>query len=603
MAQEKQIILVPDYITVRELAQLINASPIEVMKQLIGNGIMASINQQIDYDTAAIVIEELGYEAQSASAAVAQAERQKAAESQEWRRVYAAERPENLKVRPPIVTILGHVDHGKTSLLDTIRKAKVAAGEAGGITQHIGAYRAVHNGRQITFLDTPGHTAFTAMRARGAQGADIAVLVVAADDGVMPTTREALSHARAANVPIVVALNKIDKRNANPEKVKQELAELGLVPDEWDGDTLVVPVSATQGQGIEDLLEAILLVADDNQIVANPDADPTGTVLEGEMDRNRGVMATLLVQNGTLRLSDVIVAGEAFGRIKAMFDEHGKAVKEAGPSMPVAVLGLSGSPQPGDSFEKVKNEKTARGITEDRHQAASDAKGQPVKAAFTLEDLFAQFAANEVKELNLIIKADVQGSLQPIVDSINDLDAKSDTTDEHIGVRILRADIGNVTENDVMLASASGAIILAFSVDVDNAARRSADSQGVDIRSYNIIYKLLEDVELALHGMLEPVYADKTIGIAEVRQVFKIPRIGNIAGSFIRDGEARRNARVRVKRGGEILIDNATVGSLKRMNEDVREVRTGFECGIGVNNFNEYKPGDIIEFYVSERVT
>lgn len=599
MAQEKQIILVPDYLTVRELAALIDASPIEVMKQLIANGIMASINQQIDFDTAAIVIEEMGYEAQSASAVTAKEEREKAAQSQEWRQVYAAEKPENLAIRAPIVTILGHVDHGKTTLLDTIRKAKVAEGEAGGITQHIGAYRATHNGRQITFLDTPGHEAFTAMRARGAQGADIAVLVVAADDGVMPTTREAINHARAANVPIVVAITKIDKRNANVEKVKQELADVGLVPDEWDGNTLVVPVSATNNVGIEDLLEAILLVADDNEIVANPQANPTGVVLEARVDPSRGVITTLLVFNGKLERGDIVVVGEAHGRVKAMFDENGKQVKEAGPSMPVAVLGLNQLPQPGENFVTVKDEKAARSIVSERKDTSAAARQETSRPAFTLEDMFAQFKAGEAKDLTLIIKVDVQGTLQPILDSINQI---SEQNSEGIHIRILSADTGNISESDVMLASASGAIIIGFSVDIDNAARRTADSQGVEIRQYNVIYKLLEDIELALEGMLEPVYADKVIGVAEVRQVFKISKVGAIAGSYIREGEARRNAKARVKRGGQVMIEGKGVSSLKRFNEDVREVRTGFECGIGIDSFNDFHVGDLIEFYISERV-
>ncbi len=600
MAQERQVILVPDYLTVRELADLISASPIEVMKQLIANGIMASINQQIDFDTAAIVIEELGYEAQSQSALVAQEEKENAAKSQEWRQLYIAEKPENLQKRPPIVTILGHVDHGKTTLLDTIRKAHVADGEAGGITQHIGAYRALHEGRQITFLDTPGHEAFTAMRARGAQGADIAILVVAADDGVMPTTREAINHARAANVPIIVAVTKVDKRNANIERVKQQLAELDLVPDEWDGTTMVVPVSAPDGTGIEDLLEAILLVADDSDIVANPNTDPAGVVLEAEVEGGRGVMATLLVLNGTLKRGDTIIAGGTYGRIKAMFDETGKQLKEAPPSTPVAVMGLSDLPEPGNSFETAKNEKVARATIDERQSEIDANVVDGVRAAFTLQDVFAQFAAGKSKELNLIIKADVQGSLEPITTRLDNL---SETNPEGIRVRILAADIGNISENDVMLASASDAIVLGFNVEIDNPARRSADSQGVDIRLYSVIYKLFEDIELALQGMLEPVYADKTIGVAEVRQVFKISKVGAIAGSYVREGEIRRNAKVRVKRNRNVLVENVTVSSLKRVNEDVREVRSGFECGIGLDGFNDFQDGDLIEFYVSERVS
>ena len=598
MAQEKQLILVPDYLTVRDLAELINASPIEVMKKLIANGIMAKINQQIDYDTAAIVIEEMGFEAQSESAVKAAEEKKRRAETttQEWRKVYTEERPENLQHRSPIITILGHVDHGKTTLLDTIRKTRVAEGEAGGITQHIGAYRVQHtDGRWLTFLDTPGHEAFTAMRARGANGADIAILVVAADDGVMPTTREALSHARAANVPIVVAITKVDKRNANPEIVKQGLAELDLIPDEWDGDTLMVPVAALKGDGIDDLLEALLLVTDDMEIVANPKSDPTGVVIESKVEPSRGTMATLLVLNGTLKQGDTIIAGESYGRIKAMFDDAGKAVKEAGPSVPVSVMGLNEPPQPGDVFRKVKNEKEARAIVAEEQELA---QSESQVRKLSLEDMFAQFTAGETKELNLIVKADVQGSLEPLINSLQDLSEKNS---EGIKVRILSSDVGPVSENDVMLASASGAVILAFTVGVDNAARRVAANQHVDIREYNIIYKLLEDVELALHGMLEPVYEPKVIGSAEVRQVFELSR-GNIAGCYVLEGEIRRNAKCRVVRNSKVLIEETGVGSLKRVKDDVREVRAGFECGINLDKFNDFKEGDIIECFIMERV-
>ncbi|MEP7290461.1 MAG: translation initiation factor IF-2 [Chloroflexota bacterium] len=602
MSQEKQVILVPDYLTVREVAELIEASPIEVMKRLIANGIMASINQQIDFDTASIVLEEMGYEAQSASAATAKAEREERAETaQTWRKVYAQEKPENLTVRPPIVTILGHVDHGKTTLLDTIRKAHVADGESGGITQHIGAYRVTHNERQITFLDTPGHEAFTAMRARGAQGADIAILVVAADDGVMPTTKEALNHARAANVPIIVAITKVDKRNANVERVKQEISELGLVPMDWDGETFVVPVAATRnGEGIEDLLEAILLVADENEIVANPNASATGVVVEAEVDRTKGSIATLLVTNGTLNTGDVVIAGLTYGRLKAMYDQTGKTIRSAGPSVPVVVLGLSDVPLAGDSFEVVKNEKIARGIIETRQEASDEANAPGARAAISLEDIFAQFNQGKAKELNLIVKVDVQGSLQPVIDSLRTIE---ENNSEGIRVRVLSSGIGNISESDVMLASASGAIILGFHVDTDTAAKRHSESMNVEIRLYTIIYKLLEDVELALNGMLEPVYADRTTGTAEVRQVFHIPRIGTIAGCMVRDGEIKRNSKARVKRNGQVVAENITIASLKRVAEDVREVRAGFECGIGLSNFNDIQDGDHIECYVSERVS
>jgi translation initiation factor IF-2 len=598
MAQEKQIILVPDFLTVRQLAELISASPIEVMKRLISSGIMASINQQIDFDTAAIVLEEFGYEAQSASAIAAAEEAQKRAanSTQSWRKVYTTEKTADLQRRPPIITILGHVDHGKTTLLDTIRKSNVADGEAGGITQHIGAYTVNHNDRQLTFLDTPGHEAFTAMRARGANGADIAILVVAADDGVMPTTREALNHARAANVPIVVAITKIDKRNANIDRVKQELSELGLTPDDWDGETLMVPIAAPKGEGIDDLLEALLLVADDQQIIANPNADPTGIVIEARIDPSRGTIATLLVLNGTVHRGDVIVVGMSHGRIKAMYDQTGKPVDEATPSMPISILGLDDPPAPGETFEKVKNDKIAREIVETRYSNREVA--QKAGRAVTLEDIFAQLNASSKKELNLIVKADVRGSLEPVVNSLNEL---SNTNAEGIKVRILLADVGNVSENDIMLASASSAIVIGFNVSVDNAAKRSAETQHVDIRRYTIIYKLLEDMELALKGMLTPVFAPKTIGVAEVRQIFSISK-GNIAGSYILEGEARRNAKARVRRGNKIIFEEGGISSLKRMKDDVREVRTGFECGISLDGFNDFSIGDRIEFFVMERV-
>ena len=594
-AKERKTVEIPEFLTVRELADLIGASPIDVIKELMSNGIMASINQQIDYDTAAIVASEMGFEPEPVAVEEEAGPEEEAVPG--WRQIYEGEDPSRLVERPPVVAILGHVDHGKTSLLDRIRRTNVQAGEAGGITQHIGAYQVEHNGRKITFLDTPGHEAFTSLRARGAQGADIVVLVVAADDGVMPQTREAISHARAAHVPIIVALNKIDKPNANPDHVKQQLAEVGLVPDEWDGDTMVIPVSAVTGEGIEDLLEAILLVADEVGIKANPDGRVAGTVLEAELDRSRGVMATLLVQNGTLRRGDTVLAGTAYGRIKAMFDERGKAIKEAPPSTPVRVMGLSEVPVPGTLFEIVKDEKTARRIAEERAEAAKAAI-RP-KSTPTLEELYERFQAGEVKELNLIIKADVQGSLEPIVSSLEKLSVEENEAE--LKVNILHADIGNVSESDVMLASASDAIIIGFQVGVDAAARRRADSEGVEIRLYDIIYKLIEEVEQALEGLLEPVYEDVVIGVAEVRQVFNIPRVGQVAGCYVREGEARRNAQARIIRNHQVIYQGA-VSSLKRFQEDVREVRTGFECGIGIEGFHSFEEGDVIQFTVRQRV-
>jgi translation initiation factor IF-2 len=595
-AQERKVVEIPDFLTVRELAQLIGASPIEVIKELMSSGIMASINQQIDYDTAAIVVSEMGFEAHPEAAEPEPEE--EIGPGAPWRRFYEGEKNEDLIQRPPVVTMLGHVDHGKTSLLDKIRMTNVQAGEAGGITQHIGAYQVEHQGRKITFLDTPGHEAFTTIRARGAQGADIAVLVVAADDGVMPQTREAVAHARAARVPILVALNKIDKSNANPEMVKQQLAEIGLVPDEWDGDTLVVSVSAKTGEGLEDLLEAILLVAEETEIFANPKAGAAGTVLETELDRSRGILATLLIQNGVLHVGDVVLAGKAYGRIKAMFDEHGQEVSQATPSTPVRVMGLSDIPPAGILFEVVKNEKVARSLIEERREAERAARGP--RPVVSLEELYRQFQAGEAKELNLIIKADAQGSLEPIVSSLERLDVQEDG--KQLNVRVLHAETGDITESDVMLASASRAIVIGFGVDADLAARRLADSEGVEIRTYDIIYKLIDDVEQALRGLLEPVYQDVVIGAAEVRQVFRISRVGNIAGCHVREGEARRNAQARVVRDKQV-IHEGSVSSLKRFQEDVREVRTGFECGIGLEGFDDFQEGDVIQFYVRERVT
>ena len=602
MAETAKKILVPDYLTVRELADLIESSPIDVMKRLITNGIMASINQQIDFDTAAIVIEEMGFAAQSASAVAAVEEEEKRAEEREekWSAMYEGETPDTLTSRPPIITILGHVDHGKTTLLDTIRKTAVAEGEAGGITQHIGAYQAIHDGRTLTFLDTPGHEAFTAMRARGAHGADIAILVVAADDGVMPTTREALDHARAANVPIVVAITKVDRQNANPDIVKQQLAELELVPDDWDGTTMMISVDSLLGEGIDDLLEALILVTDDNEIVSNSEGALRGTVIEAEVDKSRGTMATLLVMNGTMKRGDAIVAGTSFGRVKAMFDSTGKPVKTAVPSMPVAVLGLDSPPAPGVMFEAVANEKTARGIADGRRIEERERQvGGQVQAAVSLEDLFQQFQSGNAKELAMVLKTDVQGSIQPIVDELKNI---SQRNEEGIEVRVLRQEVGRITETDVMLASASKAIIVGFNVGVDNAAQSSAEVQAVEIREYNIIYKLFEDIELALHGMLEPKFGDQIIGVAEVRQTFRIPRSGVIAGSMIKEGEARRNAKARLKRGDKIILEGVNVSSLKRFQDDVREVRSGFECGIGLDGANDIEEGDIIEFFVRVRV-
>ena len=596
MAVEERVVVLPDSLTVRELADSIDISVIEVMKVLIANGIVASINQQIDFDTASIVCSEFDIEALSQSSLAELAEKEEAAQAQQWRQIYIDEKPENLKRRPPIVAILGHVDHGKTTLLDTIRKAHVAEGEAGGITQHIGAYRAQHDGQQITFLDTPGHEAFTAMRARGAHGADIAVLVVAADDGIMPTTREAITHARAANVPIVVAVTKMDLPSANLERVYQQLAEADLVPAIWDGTTMVEAVSGISGDGIDDLLEAILLTAGEHDIVANPRANPSGVVLEAEIDPSRGVIATLLVLNGELKRSDTLMAGSTSGRIKAMFDENDRRINVAGPSTPVAVMGLGDLPQPGDSFQWMKNDKSARRLL---HERAGDVEqGSGRMDVLSLDDVFARFSRGDTKDLALIIKADFQGTLQPIVES---LEKMSDENSDGIQLQILAADIGSIGENDVNLAAASNAIIVGFNVEVDSTARRVADSQGVDIRTWNIIYNLLEDIELAMHGMLEPEDVEEKLGRAEVRQIFSNSRVGNIAGSFVREGTIQRNARARVIRAERVLAEDLRVGSLKRVRDDVREVRAGFECGISLERHSDFQEGDIIEFYVIRR--
>ena len=536
MTDTQTQIELPAFITVRDLAEQMNVSPIAVVKELMSSGIMANINQEIDFDTAAIVAEEMGFSVISHEEILAEeAEAERLEDQAEWRKILAGESAADLVNRPPVVTMLGHVDHGKTSLLDLIREANVQVGEAGGITQHIGAYQAVQDGKLITFLDTPGHAAFTAMRARGAQATDIAILVVAADDGIMPQTREAADHARAANVPIIVALNKIDLPSANVPRAMQQLAEIGLVPDEWDGDTMVIQVSAKEKLGMEDLLEAILLVAEDLNPRANPAASPTGTVLEAKIERGKGVTATLLVQNGTLKMGDTLLVGENYGRIKAMYSFLGQKINEASPSTPVSVSGLKDIPQAGEQFRVVKNEKEARAIISDIQSSRQITR--QADSVMSLDDFFSRLQEGDSKTLNLIIKADVQGSLEPIVNSLEDID------DPEVSIAILLAATGNITESDVMLASASQAVILGFNVTADPIAQAAAASEGVDINIYSIIYKLFEDVEKALKGMLDPVYEDVLIGRAEVRAVFKIRGLGNIAGCYMRTGVARRNAK------------------------------------------------------------
>ncbi len=587
-----KIVEIPSTVTVRDLASMIEVSPIDIIKQLMANGVMANINQQVDFDTAAIVIGEFGFEAEQLVAEDKDLE--DAGELPLWRQLIEEEDPKNLKDRPPVVTILGHVDHGKTTLLDAIRLTNVAEGEAGGITQRISAYQVEHNERSITFLDTPGHAAFTAMRARGAQGADIAVLVVAADDGVMPQTREALAHIRAARVPIIVALNKIDRPNSNPDKVKQELSDIGLIPDDWEGDTMVVPVSAKEKEGLEDLLEAINLVADSTEIKANPSGKVIGTVIEAELDKAKGVVATFLVQNGTLRIGDAILVGTSCGKIRAMFDFQGGPIKVARPSMPVSVMGLSEVPPAGELFTVVESEREARIIVEKRKIEQRERSRGTLKAQ-SLEQLFAAYKAGEVKELRLVIKADVQGSLEPIVTSLEKLSAGE------IKVNILHAGTGNISENDVMLATASQGIVIGFNVTADQVAKNCADVEGVDIRVYDIIYRLTEDIELALKGMLEPETRRVVLGQARVREVFRIPKLGNIAGCVVIEGEIRRNARMLVLREEDELF-NGPISSLKHEKDDVRDVRDGFECGIGLKGFESFKEGDILECYTEETV-
>lgn len=579
----------PSSIVIRDLAQMLQKSPIDLIKKLMSNGVMATINQAVDFDTAAIVVAEYGFEAVPE---VVQETKKETGEVPLWRRAIAGEDASQLKSRAPVVTILGHVDHGKTTLLDAIRQTNVAAGEAGGITQHIGAYQVEKKGRLITFLDTPGHAAFTQMRARGAQGADIVILVVAADDGVMPQTKEAIAHAKAARVPMIVALNKMDKPNANPDRVKQQLAEQELVPDDWGGNTMVVPVSAKQNQGIDDLLEGILLVAESSDIKANPNGKVIGTVIEAKVDKTRGTVATLLIQNGTLNAGDIIVAGTAYGKLRAITDFKGKPLKKAGPAMPVSVLGLNDVPAAGDIFQVVESEKAARQLVAERLEAA---KSQAqAKKKVSLEDLFTNVQAGEAKELNLIVKADVQGALDPIMVELNKLGQGE------IGINILYAETGNIGENDVMLASASKAIVIGFNVQADVAARRLAETEGVDIRMYAIIYRISEDIEKALKGMLKPEIVEKVIGRAQVLQVFSASKFGKVAGCKVTDGELRRGARVRLYRGTDLVYEGE-LSSLRHEKEDVKEMRQGFECGVGFKSFKDIQPGDRLICYVVEK--
>jgi translation initiation factor IF-2 len=593
--KQEPTITVPEVITVRELAELLDVSPIQIIKTLMSNGVLASINQQIDFDTAAIIAAEYGVEAQPPYPDITE-EEEGEVELSPWQRLIVNEVPEDLKGRPPVVTVLGHVDHGKTSLLDAIRQTDVAGGESGGITQHIGAYQIKHRDRRITFLDTPGHEAFTAMRARGAHTTDIAVLVVAADDGVKPQTVEAVNHARAAHVPIIVALNKIDRTNARPEYVKQELSEqLALTPDEWGGDTMIIPVSAKMKLGLEDLLEAILLVADELGVKANPEREAIGSVLEGRLDRRRGPLATVLVQNGRLRTGDVVVVGKTWGKVRALEDEKGERHRTAPPGTPAVIIGLHDVPEAGDFLKVVKDERTARTISEKRQE---EAKAEERRASrvrpLSLDDLSARIREGQLQEFNVVLKTDVQGSIEPVVNSLEALNV-GDVT-----VNVIHAAPGNISESDVNLAVASEGIVLGFRVNIDTAARRMADAENVDIQIYQIIYELVDDVEKAMKGLLEPTYVARVIGQAVVRQTFDISRIGRIAGCYINQGIVTRNAKVRVVRDGDEIYDGE-LDSLKRFEKDVREVREGFECGIKIAGFDEVEEGDRLLFYRLER--
>jgi translation initiation factor IF-2 len=586
-------VAIPPQVVVKDLAELLDVSVNEVIRDLITVGIFASINEVVNYDAAAKVAEQIGYtpeEAAAATAAPAVAVRPEAA------LIGAAAHANEVGriTRPPVVTVMGHVDHGKTSLLDAIRHAQVAQGEAGGITQHIGAYQVEVNGRKITFLDTPGHEAFTQMRARGAQVTDIAVIVVAADDGVMPQTIEAIDHARAAQVPLVVALNKIDRPNANPDHVKQQLADHGVVIEEYGGDVVCVPVSAKKQIGITDLLEMILLVADLQDLKANPNAPAHGVVIEARLDQNTGVTANALVQDGTLKIGDTIVVGTISGRIRAMFDDKGERIRKATPSSPVSILGLSEVPAAGDRLEVVADEKAARTLIQRRREADRQA-GHSI----TLDTLYMQMREGKIKELNLLIKSDVQGSAEAIRHALTRVGEEH--AEENLKVRLIQDAVGNVSETDVYLASASSAIIIAFNVKVDPAAQRLASVNGVDIRSYNIIYKLVEDIDAALKGLLEPVYREQVDGHAEVMQIFKVGRQVIIGGCRITDGKLVRSSQVRVQRGGQTVF-TGLIESLRRGKDDVREVSQGYECGIILEDYNALEVGDIIEAFSKVRV-
>ena len=578
------VVEIGDTITVKELCEKLGKPTADVIKNLIFLGVMAGVNQEIDFATAEKLCEK--YEVI--------AERKEEETELEAFEEDTDVVEENLEKRPPIVTIMGHVDHGKTSLLDAIRKAKVTDTEAGGITQHIGAYTVTLNGEKITFLDTPGHEAFTAMRARGAQVTDIVILVVAADDGIMPQTKEAISHCKAANVPMIVAINKIDRPGANVDRVKQELTEHGLVAEDWGGDTICVPVSAKTGENLDSLLEMILLTAEMQELTADPNRKSKGTVIEAKLDKGRGAVASLLIQNGTLHVGDSILVGSTYGRIRAMFDDMGKKIKSAGPSIPVEVLGLSEVPAAGDRFVVVKDEKTARNMAEIRKDKIKTESHQ-ASHRVSLEDLYSQIQEGKVKELSIIVKADVQGSVEAIRQSLEKL-----STDD-VKVRVIHGAVGAITETDITLAAASNALMIGFNVRPDSNAVAMAEKDGVDIKTYRIIYDAIEDVKSAMIGMLDPEYKEVINGKAEVRMTYKISNVGTIAGCYVTDGKIVRNSEVRVIRDG-IVIFESVLASLKRFKDDAKEVNKGYECGLSVERFNDLKEGDIIESFTMEAV-
>ena len=578
------VVKIPDEITVGELASRMKKTAGEVIKTLMKNGVMAGINQTIDFDTAEFVATEMG----------CKVEKEVTITIEERIIDDHVDTAEELETRAPVVVVMGHVDHGKTSLLDAIRKTSVTAGEAGGITQHIGAYTVDVNGQMITFLDTPGHAAFTSMRARGAKSTDIAILVVAADDGIMPQTVESINHAKAAEVPLIVAINKMDKPTANPDKIKEQLTKYDLVPEEWGGDTIIVPISAKTGMGLDELLEMVLLTAEVQELKANPNRRGKGTVIEARLDKTRGPIATLLVQNGTLKQGDIIIAGTAVGRVRVMTNDKGRTVKTAGPSMPVEITGLADVPTPGDEFNVVTDERMARELVEQRRQAEKDAQAKLLQKV-TLDNLFARMQEGEMKELPLIVKADVQGSAEAVKASLEKL------TNEEVRVRVIHTGVGAINESDILLASTAGAIIVGFNVRPDAAAQASGQRANVDMRFYRVIYDAIDEIEAAMKGMLAPKYEEVVIGHAEVRMTYKVSAIGTIAGCMVKDGKVTRDAQVRVLRDN-IVIHEGEVGSLQRFKDPAKEVTAGYECGMSILKFNDIREGDIFECFTMQEV-